>query len=143
MTEAHDGPSLTRDLGPHDADGSTGEGPRILVVDADSALLGLLEEWLGGSGCRVVQERGDADPQATHFDLVIVDVPFPRQGGLALLRRIAREHPRTPILALSSTFFAGVERDGAIARALGVASVLPMPVTRDALLRTVQQLLHQ
>jgi len=30
--------------------------PRILVVDADPALLGPLEEWLGGQGWRVVAD---------------------------------------------------------------------------------------
>jgi CheY-like chemotaxis protein len=30
--------------------------PRILVVDADPVLLGLLEEWLGGQRWRVVAD---------------------------------------------------------------------------------------
>jgi two-component system phosphate regulon response regulator OmpR len=114
-----------------------------LVVDADAALLGLLEEWLGNHGHSVVQERADVGLERERFDLVVVDVPFPRQGGLTVLRRIQNEHPRTPILALSSTFFAGVERNGAIARTLGVASVLPMPVTRETLIATVRKLLRQ
>jgi len=38
-------------------------------------------------------------------------------------------------------FFSGVECRGAVARALGVASVLPKPVTHDALIGAIRPLL--
>src|SRR5262245_66358154 len=72
--------------------------PRVLVVDADPALLGLLEEWLEGEGCRVVADGAD-EAGSDGFDLAVVDVPFPRQGGLSLLKRVAEPHPGRPILA--------------------------------------------
>jgi len=132
------------------SDGSNGSShcdpiePRILVVDTDRALLGLLEEWLGPCG-RVVdadQERTeDGARDGERFALLIVDVPQPRRGGMELLQRLAGEHPGTPIIALSSTFFPGIESTGGVARTLGVACVLPKPVGRESLLTAVRSLL--
>src|SRR5262245_55397458 len=86
------------------------EETRVLVVNADPALRGLIEEWLAGEACRFVEERPD---------LVLVDLPFPREHGAAMLARIAQVHPHVPVVALSSNFFPGIESNGAIARALG------------------------
>ena len=113
--------------------------PRVLVIDADRALIGLLDEWLGELGCSVV--HGFTGDSAGRFDLAIVDVPYPRHGGVDLVGRVAARHPATPILALSSTFFARIECHGPVARALGVACVLPKPATREALTNAVRNLL--
>jgi len=116
---------------------------RVFVVDADTALIGLLDEWLAGEDCVVVDERTDGGAAKERYDLVIVDVPFPREGGADLLRRIARDHPATPVLALSSAFFGGIGCRGPIARALGVTCVLPKPASREALTRVVRELLSR
>jgi len=116
--------------------------PSVLVVDADPALLGLLEEWLGAQGLSVVEERtASGEPLENGFDLVVVDVPFPRHCGLEALKRVAHRHPGVPILALSSSFFAGIASTGVVAQALGVAGVLPKPVGREALCAAVRKLL--
>lgn len=108
------------------------EVARILVVDADPALCGLLDEWLAEEGFRVV----DHDP-----DLVVVDLPLSRLAGANVLRELAARHPGKPLVALSSNFFAGVEANGAVARSLGVAAVLPKPLARKALMETLRRLL--
>jgi len=114
---------------------------RVRLVDADSAWRGLLEQWLQAMDCTVTPEP-DGDAQAPpSVDLVIVDVPFPRQGGVDLVRRIASQHPATPILALSTNFFSGIECSGPVARALGVDCVLPKPATREALAAAVRLVL--
>ena len=46
------------------------------------------------------------------------------------------------MIALSSNFFPGVESTGAVARELGVAAVLPKPVTREALVAAVRRVLQ-
>jgi len=114
---------------------------RVLVVDADHTLLALLEEWLAGKACAVVEERSQGGGAGQRYDLVIVDVPFPREGGADLLRRIAHEHPATPVLALSSAFFDGVGCRGPVARALGVTCVVPKTASRETLTRVVGELL--
>lgn len=118
---------------------------RVLVADADCALFGLLEEWFAASGWQLAGVCGPADgtedgAPVDGYDLIVVDVPFPRQGT-AMLKALAAEHRGTPIIALSSNFFPGVESTGAVARELGVAAVLPKPVTRDALMAVAQRAL--
>jgi CheY-like chemotaxis protein len=108
----------------------------VLVADADPALFGLLEEWLAACGCTLAAASARSMPPGG-FDLILVDVPFPRRDGPQAVRTIAGAHPGTPIVVLSSNFFPGVEASGAVARALGVAAVLPKPLTREALLAAV------
>src|SRR5262245_3345433 len=120
--------------------------PRILVVDTDHALLGLIEEWVGVCNCVVESDqdrRTRAGEEKDPYALLIVDVPHPRRGGIELLQRLAGEHPGTPIIALSSTFFSGIESNGGVARTLGVACVLPKPVARESLVTAVRSLLRR
>jgi DNA-binding response OmpR family regulator len=112
--------------------------PLISVVNADRATLGLLREWLGEAGYRVV----DGDEQTEQAALTIVDVPFTRRGGLELLQRVSVQDPAVPVLALSATFFSNVRCGGDCARVLGVAGVLPKPLARAALLEAVDGLLR-
>ena len=111
-----------------------GPGPlRILVVEADCALIGLLKEWLAALG-RVLGRATDAGER---YDVIVVDLPFPRQEGLDMVSALSREHPGTPIVALSANLLPGVEPSGQVARELGVACVLPKLVTREALMAEV------
>jgi CheY-like chemotaxis protein len=113
----------------------------VLVVDADPALRGLLEEWMGECGCELTYAGTDGERPSGRFDLLVVDIAFPRQGGPELLRRLSEEHPGTPIVALSPTFFGSVACAGALARTLGAARVLSKPVSREALISAACQLL--
>ena len=60
-------------------------------MDADPALAELLEEWLAREGCRAVRERPD---------LVLVDLPFPRERGLQVLKRLGAAYPDIPVVAM-------------------------------------------
>ena len=118
-------------------------GPvRILVADADCTLFALLEEWFAGSGWVLAGACQPDDPAADGYDVIVLDIPFPRQGGHEMVKALAAEHPGTPIVALSSNFLPGVEACGSVARELGVASVLPKPVSRDALTAAVRDALR-
>ena len=110
------------------------EVARILIEGAEPALQALLEEWLSGQGCRVVQDRPD---------LILVDLPLPRQAGADLVKRLSASHPGTPLVALSSIIYPRVEANGGVARALGVNAVLPKPLARDALVNALAKLLPQ
>lgn len=115
-------------------------GPiRVLVADTDCALFGLLSEWFAGCGCRLAGACGPDESAQDGYDLIVVDVPFPRRGGLDVLKDLSRAHPGTPIIALSANFLPGVDACGSVARELGVAAVLAKPVTRDALIAAVRQ----
>jgi len=110
------------------------------VIDADDAWRVLLEQWLQDMGCEVVAPAEGQAP-APAVDLVIVDLPFPRQGGVDLVKRITSRHPATPIVALSSNFFSRIECCGPVARNLGVNCVLPKPATREAIAAAVRRVL--
>ena len=115
--------------------------PRILIVGADPATLGLFQEWLAAGGYDVVD--GDSTDRADRdrFALAIIDAPFPRQSALDLLKRVTNEHPGTPVLAHSSAFFSSVTCCGGVAHKLGVACVLPKPAAREALIAAVHRVL--
>ena len=114
---------------------------RVRLIDADPSWRDLIGQWLSSMDCTLVAEpAGEGDPPPV-ADLVIVDVPFPRCGGVDLVRRIASQHPATPILALSTNFFSGIECCGPVARTLGVDCVLPKPANREALAKAVQRVL--
>jgi CheY-like chemotaxis protein len=119
----------------------SGQTFRVCVIDADNDWRLLLEQWLQGLGCEVVVDA-DADAAALPpVDLVIVDLPFPRQGGVDSVKRISSRHPGTPIVALSTNFFSRIECCGPVARALGVDCVLPKPATREAIAAAVRRVL--
>lgn len=109
--------------------------PSVLIVGADATLFELLSEWLAAAGIDVQE-----DEQA-RCDLVLVDVAFPRAGVCERFRSLMALHEGRPVVVLSSSFFANVDRAGPCARELGVSAVLPKPVAREALLETLRPLL--
>jgi DNA-binding response OmpR family regulator len=104
---------------------------RILVVEPDDLILGLLERWLGEAGYEVVVEasRTQADPH-----LVIIDVPEPL-GAEKIISSVREKHA-SPILLLSARLRRGAG-SSSVARQLKVRNVLPKPFTRDELLSAV------
>ena len=82
---------------------------RVLLIDDDEALGGLLHKYLAQFGFKLTAAatpesglrllRGDA------FDIVVLDVMLPGMDGFHVLRRI-REHPDTrlvPVVILTSS----------------------------------------
>ena len=114
--------------------------PHVMLVDVEPALSAMVAEWLEPCGWRVTATSGDEAP-GHPADLLIVDVPFPRQERIAR-QRFGAVHAATPIVVMSSTFFAGVASNGAVARQLGVAGVLAKPLQRDCLVAAVGQALQ-
>lgn len=114
--------------------------PRVMIVGADGPMFELLQAWFEAAAF-VVTRRAEDDGRP--LDLVIVELAFPRLGGVDSIRLVANQHPMVPILVLSSTFLAGIDCCGQVAKALGVACVLPNPVSHQALMQAVRRVLPQ
>ena len=112
---------------------------RILVVEPDNQILGLLERWLSEAGYAVFVDTSLRPPQAVGNardpDLVIIDVPEPL-GAEKIIESVRRVHAGA-ILLLSARFRRGMGSSSAVAHQLGVRNVLPKPFTRGELLSAV------
>jgi DNA-binding response OmpR family regulator len=112
---------------------------RILVVEPNDLILGLLERWLGEAGYAVVVETSQKLPRAVGEGgvprLVIIDVPTPRNAE-KIITSVRRVYG-SPILLLSARLRRGTGSSGDVARQLGVRKVLPKPFTRSELISAV------
>ncbi|MGV3533686.1 MAG: response regulator, partial [Chthoniobacteraceae bacterium] len=107
---------------------------RVLVIDDDQELCGLIKDYLEPFGYEVVAahdgisgaERGVAET----FDAIILDVMLPGIDGLEVLRRL-RAHTTVPILMLTSR---GEETDRIIGLELGADDYLPKTFSSRELL---------
>jgi len=112
---------------------------RILVVEPDDQILGLLELWLSEAGYSVAAESSLRPPQAAGKcedpHLVIIDVSDPL-GAEKIIESVRQIHAGA-ILLLSARFRQGMGSSSSVARELGVSSVLPKPFTYEELLLAV------
>ncbi|MPT47423.1 MAG: response regulator transcription factor [Sphingobium sp.] len=78
---------------------------RLLIVDDDVELSGMLTEYLAGEGFETeVAHDGEAGVQAAlsgRFDALVLDVMMPRLNGIEALRRIRRVSD-VPIIMLTA-----------------------------------------
>src|SRR6202000_3075414 len=79
---------------------------RILVIEDERKLASAIAEGLEGNGYEVALadsgETGIRQLRSGTFDLVLLDVMLPRQGGLETLREMRRSGFRIPVLILTS-----------------------------------------
>jgi two-component system OmpR family response regulator len=116
---------------------------RLLVVDDDTQLRTLLQDYLGAQGFEVVAvEDGGAMREALRargFDLVILDLMLPGDDGLALCREL-RAGSRVPILMLTAR---GDELDRIIGLEMGADDYLPKPFHPRELLARIRSILRR
>jgi two-component system KDP operon response regulator KdpE len=115
-----------------------GKGARILVIEDDPAVRGVLTRYLGGHGFRVQAAgtggEGLAMDPSYHSDLVLLDLGLPDIGGLEVIERL-RARTSTPIVVLSVR---GGEADKVRALDLGADDYLTKPFGVDELLARVR-----
>jgi len=112
---------------------------KILVVDDDVKMRGLLKEILSTFSCEVLeandgQEALDLLAKQT-VDLVITDRAMPIMDGLEFLKQLRREDTQTPVLMLSAY---GDEELWASAVGLGVEDYIVKPFAADDVLKIVK-----
>lgn len=119
---------------------------RILVVDDDPAIRGLLRMPLHDAGYDVVEQENGMKASAwfveNRADLLILDVVMPEMDGIQFAWEMKRRRPEMPILAISAGEHI-MSRDLCLKfmKSLGAVEALPKPFDLDHLLKRVKKLL--
>ena len=100
---------------------------RILMIDDDNRLAGMVSDYLGGAGFRVTiattGREGEALLKRDAFDAVILDLMLPDADGLDLCRRL-RASTDVPILMLTAR---GEPMDRVVGLEVGADDYLAKP----------------
>ena len=124
-------------------DPGTLSSARILVVDDDPDIRGLVCEFLGRHGFLVeAAEDGPAMERALArepADLVVLDLMLPGEDGLSLTRRLAAG-PGTPVIILSAM---GEDTDRIVGLEIGADDYLAKPCNPRELLARVRAVLRR
>jgi CheY-like chemotaxis protein len=115
---------------------------RILVVDDDSSVRGMLARVLVGEGYMVSAAADGTSAleiaAATKIDLVLLDLNMPGQSGWDTFERLTAENPLLPVIIVTA-------RANQLFTAMGsgVGALLEKPLHFPKLLETIQQLLAE
>lgn len=120
---------------------------RILVVDDDPSICGMLRTGLGKAGYEVLEARDGEEAsriwQKSGADLVIADIYMPHRSGLQLIMELREQSPKTPIIAMSDGGRTENLNPLRYAEVLGPVRTLTKPFSLDAILALVKQSLKQ
>jgi CheY-like chemotaxis protein len=118
---------------------------RVLVVDDDPMLRGLLGKSLGKAGFEVLEAAtGKAALESmsnTASELVVTDVLMPDMNGLDVVRALRKQNPAIPMVIISGGGPTDVEKILAEASDMPSTLVLRKPFSNRSLVDTVQTLL--
>ncbi len=116
---------------------------RILIIDDDVELCGLLREFLGTEGYELeAQHRGGgaaARAVSGKYALVVLDVMLPEVNGFDILREIRRTS-KVPVILLTAR---GDEVDRIVGLELGADDYLPKPFNPRELIARVRAILRR
>jgi len=118
-------------------------GARILLVDDDPDMLGLLSLWLRKAGFQVATAGSGREAlsqiRVRQPHLVVTDLVMDEMDGMVLLAEIHRHNPLLPVIMLSGQ---AQIPDAVTATHLGSAAFLTKPADRDELLEQVRRALR-
>lgn len=116
---------------------------RVLIIDDDMALAGLLGEYLQSEGLSVQLahdgEGGVRAALAKPPDIVVLDVMMPGMDGITALREL-RAHSDVPVLMLTAK---GDDIDRIVGLELGADDYVPKPCTPRELLARIRAILRR
>ena len=114
---------------------------RILVVDDQEDLRGVLRDLLNGSGYTVIEaadgEAGVAKAKSDNPDLILMDIQMPVIDGYEATRRIKGDPALNPIPIVAVSSFA-MKGDEEKARAAGCDHYVTKPYSPMQLLRLIR-----
>jgi two-component system, OmpR family, phosphate regulon response regulator OmpR len=118
-------------------------GHRILLIEDDLRLAGMLDEYLGKAGFHVVHAGTGARGLAIHHsepvDAIVLDLMLPDMDGLDICRKI-RVRADTPILMLTAR---GDATDRVVGLEMGADDYLPKPFEPRELLARLRAILRR
>jgi DNA-binding response OmpR family regulator len=119
---------------------------KILLIDDDESLRGILRETLAHFGHMVIEacngKQGLELFEQTKPDLVITDIVMPEKEGLEVLMELRRKPSPVKIIAISGGGTTGKVEYLHVAKLMGAAAVLAKPFSVDALMGAVDALLR-
>lgn len=121
---------------------------RILIVDDDSNIRGLIRAHLTRAGYEVF-EAGDGAEALAWFEnnsarLAIVDVVMPEMNGVELAYKLNLRYPKMPILAISAgSNHVSKELCLKLVDKVGVADTMAKPFEMEELVEKVNALLRR
>jgi DNA-binding response OmpR family regulator len=120
-------------------------GKAVLLVDDDRDILTAMKMALDGSGYRILTSTDGNDAirqaEASHPDLVVLDMMLPKRSGFLVLEKLKRGKKRTdPPRIIMITGNQGV-RHRAYAESLGVDLYLNKPFRMERLVESVKNIL--
>ncbi|WP_028109402.1 two-component system response regulator OmpR [Ferrimonas futtsuensis] len=122
----------------------TQETSKVLVVDDDLRLRGLIERYLGEQGYQVRAaanaEQMDRLLERENFHLLVLDLMLPGEDGLSICRRLRQSNNEIPIVMLTAK---GDEVDRIIGLELGADDYLPKPFNPRELLARIKAVLRR
>jgi CheY-like chemotaxis protein len=118
---------------------------RILVMDDDAIILGVLAEMLKTAGYEVAAASNGKEGlklyRETPFDLVITDLFMPDKDGLEVIMELRRDFPEAKIIMLSAGSAYG-DSSLETSKFLGAARTLRKPFMENQLLEVVREVLE-
>jgi DNA-binding response OmpR family regulator len=116
---------------------------RVLLIDDDVELTGLLQEYLEQEGFETSAvhdgESGVEEAVSGRHTIVVLDVMLPRLNGVEVLRRI-RARSRVPVLMLTAR---GDDVDRIVGLELGADDYVPKPCTPRELVARLRAILRR
>ena len=116
---------------------------KILLIEDDERLAGLVKDYLGESGISVTVagtgQDGLTQQQAHHFDAIILDLMLPDIDGLEVCRTM-RATDQVPILMLTAK---GDPMDRIVGLEIGADDYLPKPFEPRELLARLRAILRR
>lgn len=117
---------------------------RILVVDDDARLRGLLQKFLEDDGfvVRACHDGKQMDKllQRELFSLIVLDFMLPDEDGISICKRLRDNGTQTPIIMLTAK---GSEADRILGLEAGADDYLPKPFNPKELLARIKAVLRR
>jgi YesN/AraC family two-component response regulator len=118
---------------------------RILLIDDDDSVRRVLRLMLDQFGHVVVEARNGREGiemfMEANADLVITDIVMPEKEGLEVLKELRKLLPAVKIIAISGGGRVNPTDYLRMAKFLGAATVLAKPISCEALIGAVNEVL--